>query len=290
MMFCPELNYWIYKLSLKTPVNEKMFKIPIKIDGRWECRGTVLDLLFNDSFNVPTYSFHYKAAPFYTMDDHIIRRRLSMHLPATIEIWLADDPQFSTYFIDNPISYNFFDITPEEENMLDLLLTYRIQSDSTDATTELNVIAWDNLDSSLSKMIYCYLQMVVNNNLTYYNINENLADESRLLELVYEKYLIDSYFQYMENKYQIIDSTTPMEIVVTQSSKEFFTIGNIINKTITLKHTPHDVDRVKVIAGNRVKVITKDYYITDQNITLLFNLTCLDSADNITVEYPHCEG
>jgi len=35
MMFCPELNYWIYKLSLKTPVNEKLYQVPVKIDSRW---------------------------------------------------------------------------------------------------------------------------------------------------------------------------------------------------------------------------------------------------------------
>jgi len=254
-----------------------------------ECRGSVLDLLFNDGFNVPTYDFHYKAVPFYALDDPILKRRLSMHMPATIETWLADDPKFNTYFVDKPASYNLFNFTPEEEIMLDLLLEYRTQG-QTDSTADLTAVVYENLDSSLSKLIYCYLQMVINNVLTYFNFDTNIADPTRLIELVYEKYVIDSYFQYMENKYQIIDSTTPMEIVVTKSIKEEFIISTIVNRTITMSHLPHDVDRIRVLVGNRIKVIVKDYTVTDKDIKLLFNLSCLDPTDKIYVDYPHCEG
>lgn len=61
----PELNYWIKIVLENSPVREKFFKLPVPINDSWRARGTVLDLLFNETFlGLPHDSSSSSARPF----------------------------------------------------------------------------------------------------------------------------------------------------------------------------------------------------------------------------------
>jgi hypothetical protein len=267
MIFVPELNYWITNLFYRSDVNEDMsFRFPVELkESKWVCKGSLLDLLFNDCFDSTDYTITYKPADFFNIDDPVINRRLSMYLPATIEVWLCNTPANSIYLVPDGPMFNLFEITSEEQMLLDLLYLYKMG-----AVIDLSIIDWSSLISSLSKLIYLFLYLRVYNDASqYFNLETPIATGERLLDLVYEKFVINEYFAFMQNDFQILDSTTVwLSYVMTVPYRESIevTSQHITDKKITLTYTPYKRDMVKIVYNNKFQILDDDYYVQEDYI------------------------
>lgn len=118
----------------------------------------------------------------------------------------------------NPAGENKFLLQQDDFTLLDSLLRYRQDSTSltiidTTSTIVANldstgvlIVNYDNLSTSLSKLIYLFLKLKIYGDISRYN---NLIIVSRsdtnpspiVLENMYELFLIDEYFKTVSNMY-----------------------------------------------------------------------------------------
>ena len=264
MNIIPELNLWIYQRYFEGPINEISYDFPTEVDSsKWGTSDSIINLLFNDTFNSTSYKYFYRPIDFTYMNDTILMNRLSAHrsevniydcISSTRNIWklgLSEE--------------NIFNVTSEEIELLDILLDYRING--TDSSSEIDIIVYDELESSFSKLIYVYLELMINSNVSIYSTDTLLADSDRFIELIYEKYVIDTYFRIIKNNYLILDSTATLKIIELESQIDKFELSyyHIITKKIALSHTPKELDDVNVIINGIMKKIIFDYNIIIEN-------------------------
>jgi len=283
MIFIPELNIWQYRRSYETPINDFSFDVPIFIQDQWYSPSSVINLLFNDSFSYPTYNFIYKQIEFNSICDMTLSRRISIFLNRCLKIYVLDDTQ-------NIQSENILNITSEEEQLLDILLCYRIGFDSTscDSTTTLDIITYEDLNSGLSKMLYVFLDMVINDKYDHFE-DSRMSDSNRLLEIIYEKYLIDFYFRRLSESYLACDTTSGLITIELQYSSTIKKITqlDIINKNIILNPIPYNSDDISIIKNGEKLKIDDDYKFITPNIIDWNELVGFQVDDKLLITYSY---
>lgn len=128
-------------------------------------------------------SFRYK---FRTLDDKYswdsaIRRRSRVY-NSTTRYYKCDRN-------DNSV-INIFHLKSD-----DLLLIRKILEYKQTGTTDISGIVFNNLTTNLSKLIYLYLDLKLNNNYSLYNNNVLISDATSILECMFEYYLIQEMFR-----------------------------------------------------------------------------------------------
>lgn len=220
--FVPEINYWALELISNSPVSQSFKDYPISINAdEWRKDGSMLDLLFNYTFDMPTYAIHYRKVDRTKITDSTMVQRSYIHA-GRLTFWASDyddtkidlvpdstssfaisteviddiDVDFESHnlFDTNSLtSYNVFSITEGERDMLDLLLTHK---QGFDVKPVLDQIIYTNLPSSLSKLIYIYLDVEVNDNYYLYDDSEMPVNtQDRLLTWLYEKFVLDHIYR-----------------------------------------------------------------------------------------------
>lgn len=261
MIFLPDLNYWIHKRCYETDINEFPFEIPSEILSSWIISNSVVNLLFNDSYKESDYNYLYKQAVFGRIQDIKLTRRISTLLGQGLVVYLLDNDEFSTLFA-NYDAQNIFEFTEEEINMLDLLLQFR-QNNS----VNISGIDFDSLQSSFSQLVYIYLNLMVNDTFEIYDTYEPISGD-RFIEVIFEKYVVDSYFRKIGMGYQTYDSTSVQTIINLVPVTEFITITNtmISNEKLTLQNIPYDKDFLRLIINGYKKIKGIDYNIISSNV------------------------
>ena len=98
--FIPELDLWTYNILYNNDLTSSFVNIPVKISEKWRCRDSVVELLFNETFD-PTgklyegnrpFIYKYKTCNFTRLYhfDPVLYRRLQIY-PYKY-IWCASDP------------------------------------------------------------------------------------------------------------------------------------------------------------------------------------------------------
>jgi hypothetical protein len=231
--FVPELNFWVRNLIENcSPVAQEFLQIPTPIsEEEWRQDGTVLDLLFNYTYCSPTYSICYQKKHPSTANDKQILQRYPIYA-SRLDLWTPDassnvdvtmfptdstnfglsteiiecDPRPDTiecvlcdgssvfHTTESVIKLdNIFDITYGEKDMLDLLQNYKLGN-----PVDLNIVNFDQLPSALSRLIYIYLDFEINERFTLYDSNNPITNDSRLIEWLYEKWVIDCIYRQLE--------------------------------------------------------------------------------------------
>ena len=101
---------------------------------------------------------------------------------------------------------NVFNFTEEEFMMLDLLYDYK-----TYIGADISNISCDHLTSPLSKCIFIYLSVCINNNLNACPSETKFSDDTNILYSVYEKYVLDFIYRLKQKDYTVIYK--PSEII-----------------------------------------------------------------------------
>ncbi len=247
MKIIPELNQWLHIYTLNSRVNDSKMPMPVEPSTKWNFDDSVLSLLFDENFNSPSYNIYYK--PIYYAGlciDPPMQRRLSTLFNSNLEIMVNDSTDVPASIFLDIDPQNVFEFDNEEMYMLDDVLSYR--NDTTDSTSDIQVISYQDLNSSLSKMLYMYLKLVIDKDISLYNINQSMANPNRLIEILYEKYLIDNYFEYMSNGYQALDSSTGLEAILLQPVMQeiVITADMISNKYLVLENISYDIHAVYI--------------------------------------------
>ena len=203
----PEFQHFFYNYVLNSIINKNQISFPVDIDPVFLVNGSVIELLSNDSFPYNTYTYLYSNQEDLLSWPTLVRTRLMIY-PS------------SEFLISDSSGNNIFLLQNDDIDMLDVLLHYRHDSTSvtiighdstsdstsfiiiTDATAETSIIYGnvDGLNTTLSKLIYLYLDLHINENyLIYYNLS-NIISDGTMLSIYFELKLIDDYFNFISDR------------------------------------------------------------------------------------------
>lgn len=137
----------------------------------------------NTSEIYPYSSFRYLFRELTTKDswDITCRTKGSVY-PSTVKYYVCDNNEDSTN--------NLFNLEADDLTLLRKLLEYK-----TTGTTDISGIVYSNLTTKLSKLIYIYLDAMLNSSYTYYDTSSLVSDSTSLVECMFESYVINEIFE-----------------------------------------------------------------------------------------------
>jgi len=199
----PELQSAFSRFILNAEMNREQLPNPVDIPDLYLTPNSFITMLFKDDYNQPDYSYLYvdEINPFFI--PRIAYSRIQIY------------PAASKYLIMDSTGDNIFHLQQDDFTMLDSLLVYRNDSTAltmidttttttlvTDTTSDIAVLFtdYDNLGTVLSKLIYLYLDLQINDRFERYN-NMQIVSHGTMLETCYEAYLTEQFYWYMlQNK------------------------------------------------------------------------------------------
>jgi len=200
----PELEIYSRRFIIDSRVNEFGVPFPpdIKLDPTCYPQGSFIAMLFDECYDLDYYKFLYADVQDKLSWPSVIKRRLNVY------------PVSARYKELNDVTgTNLFTLQPDDFTMLDALLVYRQDStaltliDTTsitttslvyDATTGITILTTSlvSLTTELSQLIFVYLDLVVNKNISNYLTNVPISTDYSL-QTVYELFVLDKYFDYL---------------------------------------------------------------------------------------------
>ena len=189
----PELQYFFEKFIRFSVVNKNQIPAPVTVEDSYIPQQSFIELLFNDDYSYISYEYRYIESP----------SRSTIPLEYLDRIMLYSSS--AKYMELDETGENFFLLQANDFTMLDALLAYRIDStaltiiDTTgvisfDSTSVILYADFDLFTTSLSKLIYLYLDLKIRENTLNYN-NTNLVSGGDLLSSCYEAYILDEFFK-----------------------------------------------------------------------------------------------
>jgi len=186
----PDLLYYTAKYVKNSTSNEYGIPFPAAFDVEALVENkSFIRLLFDESWNCreeTTYRYLYREEDCKNTASETIKRRMNVTYPQSY-FYICDSDS-------TPVcNINVFDLRQDDLGMLDLLLQYRIDSSS----VSLIDTVYDNLNTNLSKLIYCYLDFKINNNYTLFDTVTPISSNYSVLENFYESFIADTIFIYL---------------------------------------------------------------------------------------------
>lgn len=272
MQFIPELNSWLNTRAFESPIGASSYDFPTEINkDKWTTKESVINLLFDPCFDSTTYVTTFKEIDFLKLDDRVLQNRLSIHRQ-TLHIYVPELSQYESMYLQSGSGENILEFTTEELDMLDRLFQYR-----TTGTADLTGIIIQPehesiLDSELSKLIFLYLNLKLNSDFSQYDFSNEIANSDRLIELMFEKFVLDSYFRDYATEYLVLDSTTEFKITELDSTSGVVVVTEtmIDSKSLQLERKHRNDDDIAIILDGELQRIDKDYkIITDVGLTII---------------------
>jgi hypothetical protein len=196
--FFPELNYYFYNywMNYGKIVSDFIF-IPESYDLTTDNvieKNSLFSLLFNRSFSSEEYYYLFDEI---TLSDlpRGIKERIG-YSGSEIHIY-----QGAPSGIMGSTSENILNLQTDDLMMMDLLLQYRIGN-----MPSLVGIYHDNLSTTISKLIYRYLDFKLNANFSWFNTNTLISDQTNIVEVILELYILNEVHLDMESWQLQIDA------------------------------------------------------------------------------------
>ena len=214
----PELQHWYYTFLVdKSIVGKDRIPPPTNIPELYMPTNSFIEMLFNDDFCHDSYEYRY------------IQESNVLCIPRVVFDRMQIYPGSWQYVNLNSAGVNLFALQPDDFILLDALLEYRrLTCDTTadlvcgvDSTETFSLLVVDSinvsfacdttsgicilqaslssLNTTLSQLVYLYLDLKVNGNFDKYN-NTQLVSNCQLVESCYESYLIDQYYKCMSSR------------------------------------------------------------------------------------------
>ncbi len=187
----PELLYYTNQYIMNSTANK--YKIPFPPTFNSSNLGenkSFIRLLFDESWppTLTSYRYLYRYESCMNSAPSEIQSRLRLY-PEHSELYVCDSDSTAVCFL------NIFNLQDDDLMMLDKLLQYRIDS------TSVNIVSIDynNLSTTLSKLIYVYLAFKILHDYSYFDTSDPISEEDLILENFYESYLTDIIFMYISN-------------------------------------------------------------------------------------------
>ena len=187
----PEIQYYLYEFVVSSTVNRQLTPFPPKLDSVYlNDKKSFIRLLFDESWpvNFTSYRYLYKWELDYGSIPDILLRRMMIY-PQTSKYYECDS--------DDPTvcQINIFNLVEDDITLLDCLLEYRIDSTSNTIID----IDYSSLSTSLSKLIYIYLNFKINDDYTLFDNTDVISSDLSVLEIAYESFILDKIFIYLSS-------------------------------------------------------------------------------------------
>ena len=182
-----DLQYWYDHFVVQHKgLNKHQINFPAR-DKIYE--QSFIELLFNDEYDKTSYRYMYREILDRQSWPDAIKSRMMLN-PDTAHYYIADG--------DNPEEYNInlYNIQSHDIIMMDRLLVYRLEPEN----STLVGIEYDDLDTSLAKMIYIYLELKLTGDYSKYDNSAIFTTRVNSLETCYETYLTQNIFEHVSNK------------------------------------------------------------------------------------------
>lgn len=202
----PELQLWSHRFVLTSEVNK--YEVPYPPETPTDCypAGSFISMLFNNNYSHDYYEYLYALKEDRLSWPWIIRQRLLVY------------PRSAKYeVINTSTGENLFLLQQDDFTMLDGLLAFRVATDSTaidstsvilidDSTAAISIVydstsgittitaSLETLSTELSKLIFVYLDLCLNQNTSNYDTTTPISTD-HALQTVYELYVLDKYFE-----------------------------------------------------------------------------------------------
>ena len=189
----PELQYWFDQAINHSILNKARIPNPVSIPSLYLPQNSFIKLLFDDSWepHFTHYRYLYRRNEDKSCWPGIVRNRMCVY-PRSKDYYVCD-------FDPPDCNVNLFNLQNDDIMMLDILLEYRLHP----STTSL-VVDFYSLTTRLSKLIYLYLDLVINKKTDKYNDDSLISSDDTLLESTYEAYLVDCMFRFVSAKPAIV--------------------------------------------------------------------------------------
>lgn len=195
-----ELQYWFNNFVINSVVNKNEVPAPVTVNTLFLPQKSFIELLFNENYPYKEYHYLYSEEDIQSWPE-LIRTRLAIY------------PGSSKYLTVGETGNNVFNLKTHDFVLLDALLAYRQDSTSvtivdstsvnlvidTTANTAILYANYNRLNTTLSKLIFLYLDLKIYGHYQNYN-NLNLVSSGEMLETCFEFLLIDEYFAYVSNQ------------------------------------------------------------------------------------------
>ncbi len=194
----PELQLWSHRFVLTSEVNK--YEVPYPPETPTDCypAGSFISMLFDNNYPHDYYEYLYALKEDRLSWPWIIRQRLLVY------------PRSAKYeVINTSTGENLFLLQQDDFTMLDGLLAFRMDStaviliDSTSpvsidstSTPGITIItaSLETLSTELSKLIFVYLDLCLNQNTSNYDTTTPISTD-HALQTIYELYVLDKYFE-----------------------------------------------------------------------------------------------
>lgn len=194
--FVAELQYWFNNFVTNSSVNKNKVKFPSTVNTYILPQKSFIELLFNENYSYSEYYYKYAEKTDKSTWSSQVLQRMMIY------------PESAKYYFCDSTGENLFQLQSEDLTLLNALLQYRIDStsvsiiDSTSISFINNVLyaSYDNISRNLAKLIFVYLDLKINRNISYYNNQTIIADESSSLESMYELYVLDKIFDLISSR------------------------------------------------------------------------------------------
>lgn len=195
----PELEIYARRFILESEVNKFGVPFPAEVPTTCIPEGSFITMLFDECYDLDYYKYLYLEVDDKLSWPAVVRRRLNVY------------PISARYMEINDNGRNLFNLQADDLTMLDALLAYRMDStgllvvDTTgvtslvyDSTADITILTTSlgELSTELSKLIFVYLDLVVNRNTSNYSTNTPISTDYSL-QTIYELFVIDRYFEYV---------------------------------------------------------------------------------------------
>lgn len=179
----PEIEYHFGNFLKGRNITNEFILTPVIPKSTEVYSGSVIELMFNSTFDSTSYSHMCREISVFLDWPRTLQQRALVHSQATC------------FVFDDAGTFNFLNLENDDFMLINILLAYR-----TSGTGTIGWINYDNLSTNLSKMLYIYLDLVLNNNTSRFNNITLMSDSSSLLETMFEIYLCDKIFEYIETQ------------------------------------------------------------------------------------------
>ena len=195
-----ELEIQTRNFIIDSAVNKFGVPFPPELPETCFPEGSFITMLFDECYDLDYYKYLYEPIEDKLSWPAVVSRRLNVY------------PVSGRYMeLNDTNGTNIFNLQADDFTMLDALLVYRQDStglvviDSTasvslvvDTTADVVILtaSLNTLTTELSELIFVYLDLVVNKNISNYSSNIPISTDYAL-KTIYELFVIDKYFNYM---------------------------------------------------------------------------------------------
>lgn len=190
--YVPELDFYFRSYwSSRGEITIDNINIPVIDTENQELpSGSFLQLLFSQTFDSTSYTYLFVETEISDLSKTLLERvKVS---GSTISVYMSTD---------STDEENIFSLESDDLMLLSLLLDYRLGR-----STSISGINYDLLGTILSKLIYVYLDLVLNQNYSRLNSNSVISSSGNILNNLFELYVINESHKIIKTWSTLLDA------------------------------------------------------------------------------------